>query len=223
MKIKTLIDKAKRYFTIKKRAKKLKVKSFPTIISNNCCGGIIHHDLNQRFTSPTINLYFNHTDFLTYANHLEEYSKDFDLMEDLSATEKFPVGVLKKTGLPDVKIFFMHYPDFNTAREKWIERTKRIDFDNVLVIFDSLNFDTDKNQVELFNEIKFKKVIFIKKDFINVENSFVFDKFVPNYEKGETLLNYLEDNKFYQWRYLDYFDYVQFINSGKIQNKSIRR
>jgi len=222
MKILNFIKKIKRYLTIKKRSRKLKTKAFPSIIANNCCGGVIYHDLNQRFTSPTINLYFNHEDFLNYVLNLRDYC-NAELVEDLNAQEKFPVGILKKAGFPEVKIFFMHYPNFAAAKEKWIERTKRIDVDNVLVIFDSLNFEINKNQVELFNEIKFRKVIFIKKDFINVENSFVFDKFVPDYEKGETLLNYLEDNKFYQWRYLDYFDYVEFINTGKIRNKLIRR
>ena len=222
MEIKTLINKAKRYFTIKKRIRKLKVKSFPSIISNNCCGGVIYHDLGQRFTSPTINLYFNHTDFLSYATHLEEYSKDFDLIEDLSATEKFPVGILKKIGLPDVKIFFMHYPDFTTAKAKWVERTKRIDFDNVLVLFDSLNFELNIEHVKTFNSIACKKVVFKQVDTMDVDKSFVFDKFVPDYKKGETLLTYLKANKFYQWRYLDYFDYAEFINSGKIASRNIK-
>lgn len=36
---------------------KLKNENF-TIISNNCIAGVLYKDLNKKFNSPTINLYF---------------------------------------------------------------------------------------------------------------------------------------------------------------------
>lgn len=49
-----------------------------TIISSNCVGGIIYHELGERFLSPTINLWFEPNDFLKFASNF-----DFYLSQDL--------------------------------------------------------------------------------------------------------------------------------------------
>ena len=43
-----------------------------TIISNNCAGGIMYHDLGERFNSPTVNLMFYASDFFTFLENLHE-------------------------------------------------------------------------------------------------------------------------------------------------------
>lgn len=43
-----------------------------TIISNNCVGGIMYHDLGERFNSPTVNLMFHISDFFTFLENLHE-------------------------------------------------------------------------------------------------------------------------------------------------------
>ena len=43
----------------------LKNKDF-TIISHNCVGGVIYHDLGLKFNTPTINLFFMAKDFIKY-------------------------------------------------------------------------------------------------------------------------------------------------------------
>ena len=45
------------------RREKLKNNDF-TIISSECAGGVIYHDLGLRFDSPTINLWFKPDDYL---------------------------------------------------------------------------------------------------------------------------------------------------------------
>ena len=37
--------------------KRLKNRSF-SLVTNNCIGGIISHDMHLRFLSPTVNLFF---------------------------------------------------------------------------------------------------------------------------------------------------------------------
>ena len=44
-----------------------------TLITNNCIGGIIYHDMHLQFLSPTINLYFDNEEFIRFSTHLEYY------------------------------------------------------------------------------------------------------------------------------------------------------
>ena len=61
-------------FINKPNRKKLKNKN-PSIISSNCNGGFIYHDLNLKFFSPTINLFFYPKDYIKFIANLEYYSK----------------------------------------------------------------------------------------------------------------------------------------------------
>ena len=44
-----------------------------TIISANCVGGVIYHDLGLKFNSPTVNLYFNASDYVKFVSNLTYY------------------------------------------------------------------------------------------------------------------------------------------------------
>lgn len=58
-------------FVMPRMRKRLKNKNF-SLITNNCTGGFIYHDLGLRFNSPTINLFFYKDHFFTFLEHLEE-------------------------------------------------------------------------------------------------------------------------------------------------------
>jgi uncharacterized protein (DUF1919 family) len=45
----------------------------PSIIANNCNGGVISHDLGLRFMSPTVNLYFQFPDYIRFLQRLDYY------------------------------------------------------------------------------------------------------------------------------------------------------
>lgn len=53
------------------RRNSLRNKDF-TLISNNCCGGVISHNLGLKFLSPTVNLFIPHDDFIYFLNNLDE-------------------------------------------------------------------------------------------------------------------------------------------------------
>ena len=44
-----------------------------SIISMNCTGGILYHDLGLKFLSPTINLFFRAEDFIKFCENLDYY------------------------------------------------------------------------------------------------------------------------------------------------------
>lgn len=99
-----------------------------TILSMNCLGGIVYHNLNLKFLSPTINLRFESVmQFYRFCSNLNYY---LSLpLEEIPSDEDFPV-----VRLGDIIINMVHYKSFDIAVEKWEERKKRINFDNIYII-----------------------------------------------------------------------------------------
>lgn len=103
-----------------------------TLLCNNCLGGVIFHELNLKFLSPTINLWMYPADFIKYCSNLRHYSScsldfvDFYRYFPNYQGKSYPVALLD-----DIVIFFQHYKTEDEAREKWEERTKRINYGNI--------------------------------------------------------------------------------------------
>lgn len=91
-KIKNLINKIKRRNIIKSYKKQLNNKDF-TLISSNCNGSFIMHDLGVKFNSPTINLFILPKDFNKFIKNLDEYL-NYELLEDRDDNIKYPIGKL---------------------------------------------------------------------------------------------------------------------------------
>ena len=114
-----------------------------TIISNNCVGGAVLHDLGMEFKTPTINLQILPEDFPRFCKNLKEYM-EYDLIEchDFTPYEehkfikmfggipKMPIGLIG-----DVLVCFQHYETFSEAKAKWDERKARIDYDHIGFLF----------------------------------------------------------------------------------------
>lgn len=194
----------------KKKQKLLKNKN-PTIISNNCLAGVVSKDLNLKFNTPTINLYFSRKDFIKYITYLKDYSNGI-LIEKKETDKNFPVGILK-CFRGEIEINFMHYHSFEEAEKKWIERTTRIDYNNIFIIMEIT--EDDKIATEKFNELNYKNKVIITSDKFNYSAcSFKMVNFYnENYSAGKILLY---KNLFCIKRFVDKFDIVQFLNSGII-------
>ena len=65
MSIANYIRRIERRIYLDKKRKKLKNKN-PSVLSANCNGAMILHDLQCRFNSPTVNLYIEAADFLKF-------------------------------------------------------------------------------------------------------------------------------------------------------------
>lgn len=115
-----------------------------TIISNNCSGAALYHDIGSRFYSPTILLQILPSQYPKFCKNLKKYMtlevteyKDISLkhmseMYHLLGGTKpyFPVGMLG-----DIAILFQHYNTFAEAKEAWDRRKDRIDYNHVGYIF----------------------------------------------------------------------------------------
>lgn len=191
---------------IYKELKRRKLKNFnPTIISSNCNGGIIYHDLNLPFNSPTINLSMDTDDFIKLVSNLKYYLEQ-QIIEVEDKNYDFPCGMLD-----DIKIRFNHYKTFEEAVEKWNERKKRIDWNKIYIMAidgDKANYES----LQRFDKLPYKnKVIFTHKNYPEIKSSYYIRGFEEMKEVG--VLIYFK-NKFWTRRYLDDFDYVSFLNQS---------
>ena len=109
----------------------------PTIISSNCNGSYILHDMGLKFNTPTVNLYFETKDFLKFVADLDKYLSA--QLVEVKSRNPFPVGKLD-----DIYVYFMHYPTFFEAAYKWDQRKKRINKENMFIVMTERNHCDDK-------------------------------------------------------------------------------
>lgn len=135
-------------FRIKNFIDSITTTSDFSIISSNCIGGIIYHDLNRKFLSPTVNLYFNGHDFLKFVSNLDYY---LNLDIKLEYADNGITGYLD-----DIELYFLHYDSIDDAREKWNIRKSRIIKDKIFIIC------TDRDGFDEQDFIKFKALNYPK-------------------------------------------------------------
>ena len=190
---------------------RLKNKDF-TILANNCIGGVISHDLGLQFKSPTVNLLIRPDDFVKFIENFDYY-KNLEIKEIEYNYVKYPVGMLG-----DIPLFFKHYHSFDEAVQKWKERMKRINYDNIFLMMTD-RFCCSYESLVKFEKLPFKnKVCFTAKDYPEFPHCVQVKKHsdkacvyiitnVMNYF-GKRLYQYGKD-----------FDYIHFLNTGNVNRK----
>lgn len=181
------------YYTQKRRILSRIVKkkvdfSEISLISQNCIGGIIYHDANQRFMSPTVNLYILPKDFIKFVNNLDYY---LSLTPNVKMGKDYPIGTLG-----DIKINFMHYFSSEEAVEKWEERKQRINFNKIFVIMVERDGFDDEDFKE-FLKINYPKILFTRNEKYISNNSVYLKKFknekeLPDIIPGRYIYKYLK-------------------------------
>ncbi|MDO5558700.1 MAG: DUF1919 domain-containing protein [Oscillospiraceae bacterium] len=130
-----------------------------TILANTCIGGIIYHDMNMKFLSPTINLYIRPDDFVRFLENLDHYLKAEITQYDIPGL-KYPVGKLD-----DIIIFFKHYSSLEEAILKWNERKTRINYDNLFIMMTD-RWCCSRDALQRFEKLPFShKVCFTAKEY----------------------------------------------------------
>lgn len=206
--------KIKNYFLYKMRCvynrMKVKNKNF-TIISNDCAAGVIYHDLHSKFLSPTINLYIYPTDFVKFVKNLDYYLKC--TLFDVTNSNEFPIGLLD-----DIKIYFMHYESFSVAKTKWDERCKRINRENIFIIFNDRNGATEKEISEI-DKLKIPHIIYSNKKEYEKYTSVIYMDIFKNKDNVGIMTQFYKDTG---KRYLYFADITGFINQ-KNNNYAIKQ
>lgn len=207
---------AVRHMLYRKRQVRRIQNHSPSILSFDCAGGVISHDLRMQFNSPTVNLFFDsYDDFIDYVSDLRYYT-GVEVQEcepSVSPSgEIYPIGILPgDADHRDVKIHFLHYHSFLEARQKWVERTCRLNFDNLAVIMQAA--ELDQRLLARFVALPISRKVILAYRTLPLESPMIFKmhsllEFIPG-----RILNY---NGLSGRRYLDDFDYVAFLNDGSI-------
>lgn len=177
-----------------------------SIISMNCTGGILYHDLGHKFLSPTINMYLRAEDFIKFCENLEYYLSidEFEECHDPEIIEerKYPVAKLG-----DIYPCLVHYKSVKEAEKKWNERKKRINRDKI-VIFNTDREGMTDTLMERFAKLPYKKVMFTKNE-TNRGEEFIY---MPGYENDKWVGVLTDPKGWFGLRPIDTWDWVGFLN-----------
>jgi uncharacterized protein (DUF1919 family) len=165
--------------------KKLHNHNF-TIISQNCIGGVFYHDMQQKFASPTINLYIQQPDFIRFVMNLKYY---MSCELEMRWGEEYPIGVLD-----DIRVDFMHYDTCQDAKLAWDRRKKRINYKNIVVISTDRN-EFDEGTFSEWRRIPYPKVLFTANSRFGLERDSVF---YPQYESQGCVPDLIPGREFYR-------------------------
>lgn len=188
-------------FRNEKERQALKNHNF-TILSQNCIGGVIYSDLGEKFLSPTINLYMNSLDFIKFLENIEHYLS-IEKMEFIE--NEYPIGRLE-----DLIIHFVHYKNAKEAQEKWNERKRRINWENVFIIM--TDRDGCNSQImQRFESLPYRNKIM----FTHQKANYDWAIYLKRYEKEKEVGSLVEFANIFGTRfYQEGFNCVEWLNKG---------
>ena len=207
-----------RFFSSFQRSK-LKNKDF-SIIGNNCFVGGMYHKFGLAYTTPTIWTYIFPEEYIRFLGNLDWYLKQplkFKKETNHLMAHRFckimnrnyPIGVLGE----DVEVHFMHYHTEKEALEKWNRRIKRVNLNNLFIVFsDGVEFKEEL--LERYEKLPFKhKIFFSSKPYSRYKSTV----FVKDYANATHVYDSTHNRK-----YEKYLDLVKWLNgeANFLKNKN---
>ena len=134
-----------------------------TIISQNCMGGLIYHDLGLQFKTPTIDLVIRGENFIRLVENLQEVLS----VPAVPGRERIPgENPYPTIRASDVEVCGFHYPTCAEACEAWNRRRERVNLNNVFVIANAWDMDDDPALMEkLVRASDYKTIVFSDKEY----------------------------------------------------------
>lgn len=193
---------------------RLQNKNF-TIIANNCWGGEIYRALNLPYKTPFIGLFLFAPCYIRLLKNLKTYLnselnftklsqyKFVNQQREQGIWDFYPIGLLN-----DVEIHFMHYFSESEAREKWLRRLGRIDWEpeNLFLKFCDRGFCTQELITEFERLDYSQKVCFTSKNYPELKSTVWIEEC-----KNDP---YVVDGKVLHSVCRKYFDAVDWLNGG---------
>lgn len=199
--MKLVLNKIIRELSFINKRRKLNNHTF-TLLTNNCLGGVIYHDLHLKFNSPLINLWIYPKDFIKFCKNIDYYvtlKLEFVKMDNIT----YPVAKLD-----DIYLYFQHYENEQDALLKWNERKKRIDKNNMYIILIEKDGCTYDDLLE-FDKLPFmNKIIFTHINYPMIKSAYKINGFEKEKELGD-IFNYIELGK----KPYDEFSIIRWLNN----------
>jgi uncharacterized protein (DUF1919 family) len=181
-----------------------------SIISQNCIGGIMYHDLELEFLSPTINLSMNAEDFISFCEQLKvNLSAELEFVE----TDKpYPVA---KLGSGEILLNFLHDIDREKIIRDWERRKKRVNWNNIFIIMTDRDGCTEQI-IDRFEKLDYENKILLS----HVPNgNYKSIQYIQGYEHRKEVPPLTDIDTFLGRRqYERGFDYIKFLNR-EMKNK----
>lgn len=178
-----------------------------TIISMNCVGGVLYHDLDLKFNSPTINIGFMADEFLKFCENIEFYLS-IEKLERCRDKKLLRGRTHLIAQLGDISLSLRHWNSIEEAQEKWNIRKRRINWDNIVIICSDRD-GMNQKLVDRFERLPFKKIMFVNKP-----NKFKGKNcvYLRGYEKENSVGIIISPKGWLGKRPIDKFDWVSFLN-----------
>lgn len=178
-----------------------------TLFSSDCLAGIVYSNLDRKFLSPTINMWFMEKDFLKLCLSPEYYMGcGFRFLKDEEKDVPFPVGVLGE-GDRSIEINFEHYAADEECVEAWNRRKERILWDNLFVVMSDLELSDE--EYRRFYDIKAKRKIMFT---WNPERADGKEIFQINRHGKDHVRRYSNRNLNGMRDFEIFFDYIKWLN-----------
>lgn len=176
------------------------------ILSSNCIGGCLLHDLGCRFDTPTINMVI--PEFVTFCENWQQLLQlaPIPCPEEDCAFPVFQLGPVQLRGV--------HYPSDEAFLADWNRRAKRM-LQKVEEGAEILLFAADtqllaENAVERFEKLPYRKVVF-SANALPCENCVIIPEFAGQPHVGDmTRYGDSQGRRLFE----KYFNCVEFINGG---------
>lgn len=184
-----------------------------SIISSNCVGGILSHDLGQQFRSPTINLTVR--EFIPFVQRLDyymsltpiPYNGFLDGMggKDWGQGRGYPICTLE-----DIVLYGVHYHNHDEMISAWEKRKTRINWNNI-VIMATDEYVKTQEQLDEFDKLPYPKVLFTKEK----NTTYDFQIYILGAEDEESVGDVLRYTGILGIRKFEkYFDCVKWLNDS---------
>ena len=179
-----------------------------SLITNDCIGGVICHDLGEQFRSPTVNLWIPNTQFLEFAQNLQYYLS-CEIQETPDPAKPYPVGTIVPTDnrhIP-IEVNFMHYPSFEVGYAKWKERSDRVNYDRLYFIWHYYD-EPGPDRLRIFDQWDARTLAIVHEPVDGIRSYGLTHCYEQNPHNGKILDVIEKSGK----RYLDEIDYIGFLN-----------
>lgn len=189
---------------------RLKNRNF-SILSQNCVGCVMLHDLGQPFNSPTVNLYMRSLDYIVFLENPEVFiGKKLTFVEsDMS----YPKGVLYYIDNNEKKyisLYFPHDDNIDKIQNDWLRRSKRMNYNNLFVIATDRDGFTDEI-LDRFSKLPYEhKILLSSKEY----PEYPFVQYYNQYSNMNQVTSMVDIvNIFGKREYGQGWDYVKWLNS----------
>lgn len=184
-----------------KQRKRLKNRNF-SLLTGNCIGGYLYHQLGLKFTSPTINMMIVNQDFKKFITNTKYYLSLTPTPYVDALYPDVPSGLLG-----DIVLHFTHYKSAEDGISAWESRKNRIDFSNLYIIISDI--DLTQKDIEDLKETPCKKIVVMTSRNYGYSHCLYIPEFEGMDHVGELLGKTLSG----KWQFEKYFDFVEWINS----------